>query len=62
MEHCGAEACQTPGAVSTFCGSRESGREEAGALVGGGGQRRGELPSSISFKEAGKRVKDTASL
>lgn len=30
--------------------------------MGGGGQRRGELLSSISFKEAGKRVKDKASL
>lgn len=62
MEHSGAEACQTPGAASTLCGRRESGREEARALVGGGGKRRGELLNSISFKEGGKQVKNKVSI
>lgn len=62
MEHCGAETCQTPGAASMFYGSRESGREEGGALVGVGGERKGELLNSISFKEVGKWVKDKVSV
>lgn len=54
VEHWGAEACQTSGFASTFCGRRESGREEVGALVGGGRQKEGRTAELHQLQGDGK--------